>query len=66
MDVFNRTYVKNTSVHKLKKPSKNHHVYEDKCDSRRKMVIVRGTLIFMKLYNQDNFSQILVNVIILL
>ena len=38
------TYVKNTTVHKLKK-SKNHPVYEDKSDSRRKVVIVRRTLI---------------------
>ena len=45
MDVFNMTYVKNTTVHKLKKNSKNHPVYEDKSDSRRKVVIARGTLI---------------------
>ena len=41
MDVFNMTYVKNATVHKLKK----HPVYKDKSDSRRKVVIVRRTLI---------------------
>ena len=45
MDVFNMTYVKNTTVHKLKKKVKNYPVYEDKSDSRRKVVIVTGTLI---------------------
>ena len=38
------TYVKNTTVHKLKN-SKNHPVYEDKKDKsdfRRKVVIVTG------------------------
>ena len=46
MDIFNMTYVKNTTtVQNLKKTSKNHPVYEDKSDSRRKVVIVRGTLI---------------------
>ena len=44
MDVFIMTYVKNTTVHKLKK-RKKHHVYEDKNDPRRKVVIVRGTLL---------------------
>ena len=44
MVVFNMTYVKNTTVYKLKN-SKNHPVYADKSDSRRKTVIVRGTLI---------------------
>ena len=44
MDVFIMTYVKNTTVHKLKK-QKKHPVYEDKSGSRRKVVIVRGTLI---------------------
>ena len=39
------TYVKNTTVHKLKKNSKNHPVHKDKSDSRRKVVIVRGTFI---------------------
>ena len=39
------TYVKNTTVHKLKENSKKHSVYEDKSDTRRKVVIVRGTLI---------------------
>ena len=44
MDVFNMTYVKNSTVHKLRKKQK-HHAYDDKSDSRRKVVIVRGTLI---------------------
>ena len=44
MDVFNMTYVKNATVHKLKK-SKTHPVYEDTSDPRRKVVIVRRTLI---------------------
>ena len=44
MDVFIMTYVKNTTVHKLKK-QKKHPVYEDESDSRRKVVIVRGTLL---------------------
>ena len=38
------TYVKSTTVHKQKN-SKNHPVYEDKSDSRRKVVVVRETLI---------------------
>ena len=46
MDVFSMTYVKNAAVHKLKKNSKNHPVYEDKSDSRRNVVIVRRTLIW--------------------
>ena len=45
MDVFNMTYVNNTTVHKLKN-TKNHPVYKDKSDSRRKVVIVRGRLIW--------------------
>ena len=47
MDVFNMTYVKNTTVHKLKKQQTPPPppVYEDKSDTRRKVVIVRGTLI---------------------
>ena len=45
MDVFIMTYVKNTIVHKLKKTEKKHSVYEDESGSRRKVVIVRGTLI---------------------
>ena len=45
MDVFHMTYVKNTTFHKLKKTSKKHPVYEDKNDTRRKVVRVRGTLI---------------------
>ena len=43
MDVCNMAYMKNTTVHKQKN-SKNRPVYEDKSDSRKKMVIVRGTL----------------------
>ena len=38
------TYMKNTTVHKLKK-QQNHAVYEDKSDSRRKVVIITQTLI---------------------
>ena len=45
MDVFIMPYVKNTTVHQLKKNRKKHPVYEDKSDSRRKVVIVRGALI---------------------
>ena len=45
MDVFIMKSVKNTTVHKLKLYSKNHPVYEDKSDSKRKVVIVSGTLI---------------------
>ena len=44
MDVFNMTYVKNTTVHKLKKQQKL-PCNEEKSDSRRKVVIVRRTLI---------------------
>ena len=44
MDVFIMTYVKNTTVHKMKKTEK-HPVYKDKTDFRRKVVIVCGTLI---------------------
>ena len=43
MNVFHMTYVKNTTFHKLKKTAK-HPVYEDKSDTCRKVVIVRGTL----------------------
>ena len=39
MDVFNMTYVKHMGVRKLKKTEKP-PVYEDKSDSRRKVVIV--------------------------
>ena len=46
MDVFIMTYVNNTTVHELKKTQKKRPVYEDKNDSRRKVVIVRGTLIW--------------------
>ena len=45
MDVFIMTYMKNTTVHKLKKNRKKHPVCEDKSGYRRKVVIVRGTLI---------------------
>ena len=40
--VFHMTYAKNTTFHKHKK---QHPLYEDKNDTRRKVVIVRGTLI---------------------
>ena len=46
MDVFNKLYLKNTTIHKLeKKNSKNYSVYEDKSDFRRKVVVVREALI---------------------
>ena len=46
MDVLSMTYVKYRTVYKLKKnPSENHPVYEDKSDTRRKVVKVRRTLI---------------------
>ena len=46
MDVLHMTYVRNTTFHKLKKTAKkNHAVYEDKSDTRRNVVKVRGTLI---------------------
>ena len=38
------TYVRNATFHKLKKTAKN-TVYEDKSDTRRKVIKVRGTLI---------------------
>ena len=38
------TYVRDATFHKLKKQQK-HTVYEDKSDTRRKVVKVRGTLI---------------------
>ena len=34
-----------STVHKLKKKRKKHPVYKDKSETRRKVVIVRGTLI---------------------
>ena len=34
-----------STVHKLKKNAKKHPVYKDKSETRRKVVIVRGTLI---------------------
>ena len=43
MDVFHMTYVRNATFHKLKN-SKKHPVYEDKSDTRRKVIKVRGTL----------------------
>ena len=56
MDVFHMTYVRNATFHKLKKQQK-HPVYEDKSDTRRKVVKVRGTLM-RKLYVRNNFCQI--------
>ena len=44
MNVFHMTYMRNTTFHKLKKQQK-HPVYEDKSDTRRKVIKVRGTLI---------------------
>ena len=44
MDVFHMTYVRNATFHKLKKQQK-HPVYEDKSDTRRKVIKVIGTLI---------------------
>ena len=44
MDVFHMTYVRNSTFHKLKKQQK-HPIYEDKSDTRRKVIKVRGTLI---------------------
>ena len=38
------TYVRNATFHKLKQQQK-YPVYEDKSDTRRTVVIVRGTLI---------------------
>ena len=38
------TYVRNATFHKLKN-SKKHPVYEDRSDTRRKVIKVRGTLI---------------------
>ena len=56
MDVFNKTYVKNTTVHKLKKPQQKSPVYEVKSDSRRKVV--------EKLYNLNNILEILVYTVV--
>ena len=39
------TYVRNATFHKLKKTAKEHPVYGDKIDTRRKVVKVRRTLI---------------------
>ena len=44
MDVFHMTYVRNATFHKLKKNSKKYPVYDDKSNTRRKVVKVRGTL----------------------
>ena len=44
MDVFHMTYVRNATFYKLKN-SKKHRVYEDKSDTRRKVIQVRGKLI---------------------
>ena len=54
--------MKNTTVHKLKN-SKNHPVYEDTSDSRRKVVIVRRTLI--ETLESEQFLGNLVYVILL-
>ena len=43
MDVFQMTYVRNATFHKLKKTAKKHPVYEDKSDTRRKVIKVGGT-----------------------
>ena len=40
MDVFHMTYVRNATFHKLKKQQK-YPVYDDKSDTRRKVVKVR-------------------------
>ena len=45
MDVFHMTYVRNATFHKLKNDQK-HPVYEDKGDTRRKVVKVKKTLIW--------------------
>ena len=45
MDVFHMTYVKNATFHIKRKKQQKHPVYEDKSDTRRKVVKVRGTLI---------------------
>ena len=42
MDVFHMTYVRNATFHKLKN-SKKHPVFEDKSDTRRKVIKVRET-----------------------
>ena len=44
MDVFHMTYVRNATFHKLQN-SKKHLVFEDKSDTRRKVIKVRETLI---------------------
>ena len=44
MGVFHMTYVRNATFHKLKKTQQKHPVYEDKSDTRRKVIKVRGTL----------------------
>ena len=44
MDVVQMTYVRNATFHKLKKQQK-HTAYDNKSDTRRKVVKVRGTLI---------------------
>ena len=44
MDVFHMTYVRKATFHKLKKQQK-HPVSEEKSDTRRKVVKVRGTLV---------------------
>ena len=68
MDVFHMTYVRNATFHTKKLPKK-HHVYEDKSDTRRKVVKVRKTLIWSYFLYQPScskqFCQISVYVILL-
>ena len=45
MDVFQMTYVRNATFHKLKKNIQKYPAYNDKSDTRRKVVKLRGTLI---------------------
>ena len=52
MDVFHMTYVRNATFHKLKN-SKKYPVYDDKSDTRRKVVKVRGTLIYETLCSEQ-------------
>ena len=48
MDLFHMTFIKNKTFHKIKN-SKKHNAYEDKThksDTRRKVVIFSGTLMW--------------------
>ena len=45
MNAFHMTYVRNVTFHKLKKQQKK-PVYEDKSATRKKVVKVRGTLLW--------------------